>query len=141
MRCGVPIIPVGHTGTLDVQPPGQFTMTPRKKVTIHIGAPLYVADFGAITDPRTHRRMIDAVMFEIAALSGQSYVDTYAGKKDAAHDDTGTRPTAPDQAVTVTPTRPTGRANGMPQPADETATSTQAPIPTRPRVREAAQGD
>ena len=113
MRCGAPIIPVGHTGTLDVQPPDQFKMSPGKNVTVNFGAPLHASDFGNPADPRVHRRMIDAVMFEIAKLSGQTYVNTYAGAKAEAGEDIGTRPTAPDQKITVAPTRPVGRPKAM----------------------------
>ena len=39
------------------------------------------------------RQLIDEVMFEIRKLSGQEYVDTYAGKGD--HADGAERPPAP----------------------------------------------
>ena len=52
-------------------------------------------------------------MFEIAKLSGQTYVNTYAGAKAEAGEDIGTRPTAPDQKITVAPTRPVGRPKAM----------------------------
>ncbi len=148
MRCGVPIIPVGHTGTLDVQPPDQFKMSPGKKVTVNFGAPIHAGDFGNASDPRVHRRMIDAVMFEIAKLSGQTYVNTYAGAKAEASEDIGTRPTAPDQTITVAPTRPTGRPASMSPlidlsnggPTKPTAPTRPTP-PTRPRHLEGSAGD
>ena len=80
-RCGAPIIPVGLKGTLDVQPPGQLKMSPFKTVEVNIGEPLRIEDFGDPGDPRVFRLLTDAVMFEIAKLSGQTYVDTYAGSK------------------------------------------------------------
>lgn len=110
IRCDAPIIPVGHSGTLQVQPPGQFAMTPFKKVSVNFGAPMRASDIGNPADPRVHRRFIDAVMFEIARLSGQTYVHTYAGAKADAREELATRPTAPDQEVTVAPTRPAGRS-------------------------------
>lgn len=113
IRCGAPIIPVGLEGTLDVQPPDQFTMSPFKDVTVNFGEPMYASDFGSATDPRVHRTMIDAVMFEIAKLSGQTYVDTYAGNKEEAREQLAARPVPPDQDVPVHPTRPAGR-NGAP---------------------------
>lgn len=79
-RCNAPIIPVGVQGTLDVQPPDQFTMNIYKKVTVKIGKPLWISDFGEPDDPRRFRNMIDAVMYEISQLSGQKYIHTYAGQ-------------------------------------------------------------
>lgn len=104
-RCNAPIIPVGHTGTLDVQPPGEFVMRPRKNVTVRFGAPIWAQDFGDPADPRVKRKFTDAVMFEIAALSGQDYVHTYAGSKTAAVEESATRPTAPSQIVPTMPTK------------------------------------
>ncbi len=82
LRTGAPIIPVGHSGTLAVQPPDQFTMTPGLPVNINFGAPMFIQDHGDPADPRTIRVFADAVMFEIAQLSGQRYINTYAGDYD-----------------------------------------------------------
>ncbi len=82
IRCNAPVIPVGHEGTLAVQPPDTFAMKPFQTVTIKFGKPMYVKDFGDENDPRVLRLFTDAVMFEIARLSGQKYVNTYAGKND-----------------------------------------------------------
>ncbi len=79
LRTGAPIIPVGHKGTLDVQPPDQFAMRPGLPVEINFGKPMFIQDHGEPTDPRTIRRFADAVMFEISQLSGQRYIHTYAG--------------------------------------------------------------
>lgn len=78
-RCDAPIIPVGHVGTLAIQPPDQFMMKIRLPCTVRFGAPMRVEDFGDPEDPRVLRTMTDAVMFEIAKLSGQTYIDSYAG--------------------------------------------------------------
>ena len=83
LRTGAPIIPVGHRGTLEVQPPDQFMMKTRLPVSIAFGAPMFIEDHGDPSDPRTVRTFADAVMFEIAELSGQRYVNTYAGDYDA----------------------------------------------------------
>lgn len=82
-RCNAPIIPVGHEGTLEVQPPDQFTMSPRLPVRVSFGEPMHISDFGDPNDPRIHRTFTDAVMFRISELSGQTYVDTYAAKDDS----------------------------------------------------------
>ncbi len=81
-RCNAPIIPVGHQGTLAIQPPDQFTMNTKLPVTVRFGAPMRIEDFGDPTNPRVHRAFTDAVMFRISELSGQKYVDTYAAKDD-----------------------------------------------------------
>ncbi len=101
IRCDAPIIPVGHQGTVDIQPPDSVMLKPFKKCTIRFGAPMHARDFGDPEDPRILRRFTDAVMFEIAQLSGQTYVDEYAGKSDKP------APTA----VTPVPTKP-GSPNG-----------------------------
>lgn len=106
LRCNAPIIPVGHSGTLAVQPPDQFMMKPGLTVNVNFGAPMYIDDHGDPTDPRTIRTFADAVMFEIAQLSGQRYVNTYAGAEDTA-DTSATHTTAPSPPTsTLSPSRP-----------------------------------
>ena len=107
-RCNAPIVPVGHQGTLEVQPPGDVVMRPFRKVTIRFGAPIWATDFGDPSDPRVKRQFTDAVMFQIAALSGQTYVNTYAGAKSEAREEAATRPLPPSPATPTRPTRPTG---------------------------------
>ena len=96
IRCDAPIIPVGHQGTLEIQPPDSFTMKPFKPCMVKFGKPMRAEDFGDPGDPRVLRAFTDEVMFQIAELSGQEYVDTYAGKSDA-------KPTKP--SVSVPPRR------------------------------------
>ncbi len=103
LRCNAPIIPVGHTGTVEVQPPDTFMMSPRKPVTVRFGAPMRPEDHGDPGDPRLLRVFTDAVMFQIGRLSEQDYVDTYAGKESAAAPGP-TTPTAP--RISVPPNRP-----------------------------------
>jgi 1-acyl-sn-glycerol-3-phosphate acyltransferase len=79
-KCNAPIIPVGHSGTIAVQAPDSVTLKPFKKVTVRFGKPMWVHEHGDPSDPRTLRRFTDAVMYEIAELSGQTYVDVYAGE-------------------------------------------------------------
>lgn len=98
LRCGVPIIPVGHQGTVEVQPPDAVMPKPRRPVVVRFGTPMRLADFGDPDDPRTLRRYTDAVMFEIAQLSGQTYVDTYAGEETSSEE-------ATDKVAPI-PTRP-----------------------------------
>lgn len=82
VRCEAPIIPVGHVGTLEIQPPDTFMMKLNLPCTVRFGKPMWAEEFGDPTDPRVLRVFTDAVMFEVGKLSGQSYIDTYAGKDD-----------------------------------------------------------
>ncbi|MGY2126891.1 lysophospholipid acyltransferase family protein [Blastococcus sp. SYSU DS0617] len=74
-RCGVPVLPVGITGTRDVRP-GDLLGRRRPPVTMRFGRPVDVtgADVRAATD---------ALMATIQELSGQEYVPHYAQKKAA----------------------------------------------------------
>ena len=108
IRCNAPIVPVGHEGTIAVQEPDTVVLKPFKKVVVRFGAPMWARDHGDPDDPRTLRRFTDAVMFEIAQLSGQTYVDDYAGKDDKPADVTA--PSAPT-AGRHSRSRPVGRAS------------------------------
>nr|WHW29276.1 putative 1-acyl-sn-glycerol-3-phosphate acyltransferase [uncultured bacterium] len=79
IRCNAPIIPVGHKGTLEIQPPDSVMLKPFKTITVRFGRQMWAEEFGDPNDPRVLRLFTDAVMFEISKLSGQEYVDTYAG--------------------------------------------------------------
>jgi 1-acyl-sn-glycerol-3-phosphate acyltransferase len=107
-RCNAPIVPVGHEGTLAVQPPDTFMMKPFKKVSVRFGKPMWLADHGDPDDPRTIRTFADAVQFEIAELSGQQYVNTYAGADDTP--DTPSTPARPVTPISVPPGRMSGAA-------------------------------
>jgi 1-acyl-sn-glycerol-3-phosphate acyltransferase len=108
-RCNAPIIPVGHVGTLDIQPPDQFFMKIGLPCTVRFGEPMWVEDFGDPSDPRVYRAMTDAVMFQISQLSGQTYVDTYAGKEP---EQVKVAPASP--ATTPRPSVPVGRPSPTP---------------------------
>jgi 1-acyl-sn-glycerol-3-phosphate acyltransferase len=106
LRCDVPIIPVGIVGTRAVQPPGSRFMRPFHSVTIRFGPPVTYLRHGAtVTTGHCRdvqlvgqedaseqgeqdrqielRDLTDALMSEIARLSGQEYVDTYAKRARA----------------------------------------------------------
>jgi len=89
LGCGVPIIPVGIVGTRTVQPPGSNLMRPFHSVTIRFGPPVTFGDAARCgpasdrpeaADPSELRAVTDALMSEIALLSGQEYVHTYANR-------------------------------------------------------------
>ncbi|MEH1102866.1 lysophospholipid acyltransferase family protein [Micromonospora sp. CPCC 205561] len=98
LAAGVPIIPVGMTGTDQAQPIGTRMPRPgRAKITVRFGKPL---DFTGRPDDRTSlREMTDEVMAEIQKLTGQEYVPRYApprgnstGTGDAPATGTGDAP-------------------------------------------------
>ncbi|WP_433282931.1 lysophospholipid acyltransferase family protein [Micromonospora sp. CA-244673] len=80
VAAGVPIIPVGVTGTDKAQPIGTRVPRPgRAEITIRFGKPL---DFTGRSDDRTSlRAMTDEMMAEIQKLTGQEYVPRYAPKR------------------------------------------------------------
>ena len=79
IRSAAPVVPVGLVGTRDVQPPGDKRWH-RASVEVHFGTPL---DFsGREADERSARRLrgiAEEIRKAIQALSGQEYVDSYAG--------------------------------------------------------------
>lgn len=77
VAAGVPIIPVGVTGTDKAQPIGTRVPRPgRAEIGIRFGKPL---DFTGRSDDRTSlRAMTDELMAEIQKLTGQEYVPRYA---------------------------------------------------------------
>ncbi len=103
IRCDAPIVPVGHEGTLAIQPPDSIKLKMGLPVVVRFGRPMRAEEFGDPEDPRTLRRFTDAVMFEIAQLSGQTYVDTYAGSSE---DKAPTTERAEPEHAPVTPRRP-----------------------------------
>mgnify|MGYP001818155323 CR=1 FL=1 len=134
LRCNAPIIPAGHEGTIDVQPPDTVMMKPRQRVVVRFGAPMWAHEYGDPDDPRTLRRFTDAVMFEIAQLSGQQYTDTYAGAAEAPSD--VAKPSAPvagEEHQSVVPRRPSvvgspGAARPAADRAPEPAVHPNVPV-------------
>ncbi|MDQ3390607.1 MAG: 1-acyl-sn-glycerol-3-phosphate acyltransferase [Actinomycetota bacterium] len=84
MDVGCPIYPVGIIGTIDIQPPGAKAPRPFKPATIRIGRPVKPQRYAHRSEKHlAWRSMIDEVMFEIRELSGQEYVNTYAGSESS----------------------------------------------------------
>ena len=82
LRTGAPIIPVGILGTREIQPPDAKFPKPFKSAEVRFGRPINAARYANRTDDRlVLRQIIDEVMYEIRALTGQEYVDEYATKK------------------------------------------------------------
>ena len=82
LRTGAPIVPVGMTGTDEINPIGRKLPRLFRTVTIRFGSPIAVDRYaGREQDRLVLRQITDEVMFEIRQLSGYEYVDTYATKK------------------------------------------------------------
>ena len=86
-ECGVPVIPVGISGTVEVQAVNSNLMRPFKTVTIRFGPPMRMEPFGnedESVEDHDHtvcRAFTDDLMQEIARLSGSGYVDEYVPKR------------------------------------------------------------
>jgi 1-acyl-sn-glycerol-3-phosphate acyltransferase len=70
LQAGVPVVPVGLTGTDRVQPIG--ARFPRvRRVTVRFGEPVLPTAYEGLTPAQARRRLTDDVMDAIAGLSGQ----------------------------------------------------------------------
>lgn len=77
---GCPIFPVGIVGTDEIQPPDARLPKLFRECTIRIGRPVRPERYvGSGADHLAWRSMIDEVMFEIRAMTGQEYRNVYAG--------------------------------------------------------------
>ena len=114
LRTGAPIVPVGIIGTDHVQPPDAKLPTPFRRVHIRFGRPITVDRYADRAEDRLVLRQItDEVMYEIRNLSGQEYVDSYAGK-----------PVAEPAAETVAPVVPLPERPAPPEVVVASAAST-----------------
>lgn len=77
MTAGVPVVPVGLSGTAELQPVG--SRFPRlAKVRVAVGEPIdFSGRFDGVPPGRARRTATDEVMAAIAALSGQSLAGHY----------------------------------------------------------------
>ncbi|NNG38108.1 1-acyl-sn-glycerol-3-phosphate acyltransferase [Flexivirga sp. ID2601S] len=77
MQAGVPVVPVGLSGTPDVQPIG--SNLPRlAKVSVKFGEPLtFGSSYKAMPAGKARRQATDEIMDAIAALSGQERAPGY----------------------------------------------------------------
>ena len=84
LRSGAPVVPVGLIGTREAQPPGTRGWH-RVPVEVHFGAPLYFGDRAAQErSSRVLREITETVRASVQALTGQDYVDAFAGTSVAA---------------------------------------------------------
>ncbi len=79
LECRVPVIPVAMIGTAEVLPIGRVRPRVFRSVTVRFSPPVPLERYlERAADPLVLRELTDEVMFEIASLSGQEYVDRYA---------------------------------------------------------------
>jgi 1-acyl-sn-glycerol-3-phosphate acyltransferase len=79
LLAGVPVVPVGVTGTGAVQPIGSYIPRLGHKVTIRFGKPMDLSGRGM--DSSSLRAITDEIMVEIQKLTGQEYVGRYAPRR------------------------------------------------------------
>jgi 1-acyl-sn-glycerol-3-phosphate acyltransferase len=83
LEVGVPIFPMGIVGTDRIQPPDASVPKLFRSCSISIGRPIRPERYASMQEPhRAYRAMTDEVMFEIRELTGQEYIDRYAGHDD-----------------------------------------------------------
>ncbi|GAA3518418.1 lysophospholipid acyltransferase family protein [Nocardioides daeguensis] len=77
LTAGVPVVPVGLTGTDELQPvDARFPR--RAKVSVRFGRPIdFTGRFEGTAPGRARREATDEIMAAIRALSGQEAADTY----------------------------------------------------------------
>ena len=91
LETGVPVIPVAVLGTDVVAPPGKKFGT-FTRPGVRFGKPLDFSRYEGMENDRYILRSItDEIMYEIMRLSGQEYVDMYAGR---AKEESKKRPTS-----------------------------------------------
>jgi 1-acyl-sn-glycerol-3-phosphate acyltransferase len=76
LTAGVPVVPVALIGTDKLQPEGSPGIR-FAKVTVEFGMPLDLSSFGDASSGRARRQATDAIMAEIARMSGQVLADAY----------------------------------------------------------------
>lgn len=76
LTAGVPVIPVALTGTDELNP-ADTNRIHLAKVTVQFGQPMDLSVFGSADSGRARREATDAVMVEIARMSGQEVAGTY----------------------------------------------------------------
>ncbi|MEU8839885.1 lysophospholipid acyltransferase family protein [Streptomyces roseus] len=87
LGAGVPVVPCAMVGTFEIQPPGQKIPNIRR-VTIRFGKPLEFSRYAGMEGERAVLRAVtDEIMYAILGLSGQEYVDRYAGEVKAEEEE------------------------------------------------------
>ncbi|MGH9047954.1 MAG: lysophospholipid acyltransferase family protein [Acidimicrobiales bacterium] len=81
LECGVPVVPVGISGTAAIQPYGSRMLRPFRVVGVRFGPPMTFDSAGLVdaetgrTSTERLRSFTDGLMREIAHLADRTYVD------------------------------------------------------------------
>jgi 1-acyl-sn-glycerol-3-phosphate acyltransferase len=105
LESGVPVIPVAVVGTDVVAPPGK-TFGSVTRPVVRFGKPLDFSRYAGMENDRYILRSItDEIMYEIMRLSGQEYVDMYAGraKEESKRLEAEAKAHAQEKAESITP--------------------------------------
>lgn len=91
LGAGVPVVPCAMVGTFEVQPPGQ--KLPRlRRVTIRFGEPLDFSRYAGMEGQHAVLRAVtDEIVYAVLGMSGQEYVDRYAGEVKAEQQEAAAR--------------------------------------------------
>ncbi len=77
LTAGCPVVPVGLSGTEDIQPVGS-NRPRRAKVSVRFGAPIQVAgEYDDVPSGRARRELTDRIMAAIGGLTGQEPAGIY----------------------------------------------------------------
>ena len=76
LTSGAPVVPVGLSGTQDIQPVGA-TMPRLADVTVRFGKPLSFTGYDGVPLGRARREVTDQVMEAIQQLTGQQFAGVY----------------------------------------------------------------
>ncbi|MDP1795655.1 MAG: lysophospholipid acyltransferase family protein [Acidimicrobiales bacterium] len=102
LSTGAPIVPCGLVGTDEMQQPTDPLHVIRfgKDVTVRFGEPIPVERYSSRPDQTVApRQMTDDLMYEIAQLSGQAYVDEYMLRPDQIAEAEAEEKAAADETV------------------------------------------
>jgi 1-acyl-sn-glycerol-3-phosphate acyltransferase len=103
MEIGCPIFPVGIVGTDQIQPIDAKIPKLRRSCSITIGRPIRPERYrGRGPEHLAWRSMIDEVMFEIRAMTGQRYHNRYSGEPEVEE-------STPSKVATLADDEPVGR--------------------------------
>jgi 1-acyl-sn-glycerol-3-phosphate acyltransferase len=82
LDCGVVVVPVGISGTTNVQPIGSRLPRAFKRVTVAFGEPMSMSrdDVERLGEREALRAFTDRLMAQIATLSGRAYTDEYVSR-------------------------------------------------------------
>ncbi|MEU5810429.1 lysophospholipid acyltransferase family protein [Streptomyces sp. NPDC047718] len=87
LGAGVPVVPCAMLGTFEIQPPGR-RIPKIRRVTIRFGRPMDFSRYAGLEGERAVLRAVtDEIMYAILDLSGQEYVDRYAGEVKAEEEE------------------------------------------------------